>query len=144
MEGVSSPNQLDVNDSNLPNPGSSGDQTDLTAIAENTLTAPPQENTLTSESSGNISLAPTQGNNSILTVDLLNEIVKRARPTSPIRDHTSDLDLFNLKEERFRQGIKQFRNEDGSFTISQPIAMSLLLALETEQRSKNYFWANLK
>jgi FtsZ-binding cell division protein ZapB len=106
---------------------------------ENTSTAPPQENTLTSESSGNISLAPTQGNNSILTVDLLNEIVKRARPTSPIRDHTSDLDLFNLKEERFRQGIKQFRNEDGSFTISQPIAMSLLLALETEQRSKNYF-----
>jgi len=139
MEGVSSPNQLDTSNSNLPSPGSSGVQTDLTSIAENTSTAPPQENTLTSESSGNISLAPTQGNNSILTVDLLNEIVKRARPTSPIRDHTSDLDLFNLKEERFRQGIKQFRNEDGSFTISQPIAMSLLLALETEQRSKNYF-----
>jgi hypothetical protein len=79
------------------------------------------------------------GNTSVLTVDLLNEIVKRARPTSPIREHTSDLDLFNLKEERYRHGIKQFRNEDGSFTISQPIAMSLLLALETEQRSKNHF-----
>ena len=95
-------------------------------------------NTLTSESSEDSSLAPLPGNTSVLTVDILNEIVKRARPTSPIREHTSDLDLFNLKEERYRHGIKQFRNEDGSFTISQPIAMSLLLALETEQRSKNY------
>jgi hypothetical protein len=51
MESVSSPNQLDASNSNLPSPVSSGDQTDLTAITDDTLTAPPQENTLTSESS---------------------------------------------------------------------------------------------
>jgi hypothetical protein len=78
MESVSSPNQLDVSDSNLPNPGSSGDQTDLTAITEDTSTAPPQENTLASESTEGSSLAPLPGNTSVLTVDILNEIVKRA------------------------------------------------------------------
>ncbi len=37
--------------------------------------------------------------------------------------------------------MQKFRNGDGSYTVSHPIAMSLFLALETEQRNKNYIIA---
>ncbi len=87
------------------------------------------------------SLALLQENTSIFTVDILNDNVKGARPNSPIREHTSDFDFFNIKEQRYHHRIQKFRNEDGSYTVSHPIAMSLLLALETEQRSENYIKA---
>ena len=37
--------------------------------------------------------------------------------------------------------MQKFRNGDGSYTVSHPVAMSLFLALETEQRNKNYIIA---
>jgi hypothetical protein len=37
--------------------------------------------------------------------------------------------------------MQKFRNGDGSYTVSHPIAMSLFLVLETEQRNKNYIIA---
>jgi hypothetical protein len=82
---VASPNQAEgseqaasaqENNSNLPNEVSSGDQiqhtgdegtTSLALLQDDTSLAPPQENT---------SLALLQANTSILTVDVLNDIVK--------------------------------------------------------------------
>jgi hypothetical protein len=150
MEGVSSPNQSEfkgqdissqVSNSNSPNLGSSShqvhpvdnhDNTSLASTQENTSLAPPQEVT---------SLALPHEVTSILTVDILNDIVEGGRSASPIRDHTSDGDFFNIKEQRYLQHMQKFRNGDGSYTISHPIAISLLLALETEQRSKNFIKA---
>jgi hypothetical protein len=143
VECGASPNQAEAegsgpeastqeNNSNLPDLGSSGEQIQPAVNASNTSLAPPQENT---------SLALVQANISIFTVDVLNDIVKGGRPTSPIREHTSDLDLFNIKEQRYHQHIQKFRNGDGTYTVSHPIAMSLFLALETEQRNKNYLIA---
>jgi hypothetical protein len=37
--------------------------------------------------------------------------------------------------------MQKFRNGDGSYTVSHPIAMSLFLALETEQRNKKFIYA---
>jgi hypothetical protein len=130
MEGVFSPNQLEgkkqevasqENISNLPDQGNSAHQIHPVSNAENTSLAPPQENN---------SLVLPQENTSILTVDILNDIVKGVRPTSPIRDHTSDFDFFNIKEQRCQQHIHKFRNEDGVKLHYQPadrhaIALSL-------------------
>jgi hypothetical protein len=139
MEIVASPSEVtrqatstQENNSNLPDEASSGSQIQPTGDAGTTSLAPPQETT---------SLALLQENTSILTVDVLNDIVKGGRSTSPIREHTSDLEFFNIKEQRYHQHMQKFRNGDGSYTVSHPIAMSLFLALETEQRNKNYIIA---
>jgi hypothetical protein len=58
-----------------------------------------------------------------------------------MHEHTSSLELFNIKEQRYLQHIQKFRNGDGSYTVSHLIAMSLILALETEQRNKNFIHA---
>ena len=34
----------------------------------------------------------------------------------------------------------KYQNDDGSYTISHPIAMTIALALETEQRNRNYIY----
>jgi hypothetical protein len=132
IEVVASPNQAEGSEqatsvqednSNLLDQGSSGDQiqpaidastTSLALLQDDTSLATPQENT---------SLALLQANTSILTVDVLNDIVKGGRSTSPIREHTSDLDFFNIKEQRYHQHMQKFRNGDGSYTVSHPIAM---------------------
>ncbi len=141
MEGISSPNQVEIKEqdassqkgnSNSPNLGGSihqvhsvdnNDNTSLAYPQEITLLAPPRESTT--------SLALPQEVTSILTVDILNDIVEGGRSASPIRDHTSDGDFFNIKEQRYLQHMQKFRNGDGSYTISHPIAISLLLALST-------------
>jgi hypothetical protein len=89
----------------------------------------------------NTSLVQAQASTSILTVDVVNDIVKRGRTSSPIREYTSSLEFFNIKEQRYLQHMQKFRNGDGSYTVSHPIAMSLILALETEQRNKNFIYA---
>jgi hypothetical protein len=150
MKIAASPNQAEgseqaasvqENNSNLPDEASSGDQiqptgnagtTSLALSQDDALLAPPQENT---------SLTLLQANTSILTVDALKDIVKGGRSTSPIRERTSDLEFFNIKEQRYHQHMQKFRNGDGSYTVSHPIDMSLFLALETEQRNKNYIIA---
>ncbi len=114
VEGVASPNQeegsepetsVQEDNSNLPNQGSSGDQIQPAFDANNTPLALQQDNT---------SLALLQANTSILTVDVLNDIVKGGRSTSPIREHTSDLDFFNIKEQRYQQHMQKVRNGNGS------------------------------
>jgi hypothetical protein len=131
-EGTGQATATQVDNSNLHDVASSGSQIQPTDDAGATSLAPPQETT---------SLALLQENTSILTVDVVNDIVKGGRSTSPIREHTSDLELFNIKEQRYHQHMQKFRNGDGSYTVSHPIAMSLFLALETEQRNKNYIIA---
>ncbi len=120
------------NNLNLPAQGSSGEPTQPAINASNTSLALPQENT---------SLALLQAYTSILAVDVVNGIVKGGRSISPIREHTSRLDFFNIKEQRYLQHMQKFRNGDGSYTVSHPIAMSLFVALEMEQCNKHFIYA---
>ena len=138
MEGVASPSEV-TEQATAFDEATSGDQ--IQPPEGTTLLAPSQEDTLPAPQQENNSLALLQENTSILTVDVVNDIVKGGRSTSPIREHTSDLEFFNIKEQRYHQNIQKFRNEDGSYTVSHPVAMSLFLALETEQRNKNYIYA---
>jgi hypothetical protein len=91
-EGTGQATSTQVDNSNLPDEASSGSQIQPTGDAGTTSLAPPQEIT---------SLALLQENTSILTVDVLNNIVKGGRSTSPIREHTSDLEFSNIKEQRY-------------------------------------------
>jgi hypothetical protein len=148
MEFVASPSEgtgqattTQEDNTNLPDEVSSGSQIQLTDDAGNTSLAPPQDTTSLALQQETTSLALLQENTSILTVDVVNDIVKGGRSTSPIREHTSDLEFFNIKEQRYQHHMQKFRNGDGSYTVSHPIAMSLFLALETEQRNKNYIIA---
>jgi hypothetical protein len=93
------------NNPNVPAQGSSGKPTQPVINASNTSLALPQENT---------SLALLQAYTSILVVDVVNGIVKGGRSISPIREHTSSLDFFNIKEQRYLQHMQKFRYEDGS------------------------------
>ena len=138
MEGVDPPSEV-TERTTAPDEATSGDQ--IQPLEGTTLLAPSQEATLPAPQQENNSLALLQENTSILTVDVVNDIVKGGRSTSPIREHTSDLEFFNIKEQRYHQNIQKFRNVDGSYTVSHPVAMSLFLALETEQRNKNYIYA---
>jgi hypothetical protein len=138
MEDVASPSEV-VDQTTAPDEATSGNQ--IQPSAGTTLLAPVQETTLPAPQQENNSLALLQENTSILTVDVVNDIVKGGRSISPIREHTSDLEFFNIKEQRYHQHIQKFRNGDGSYTVSHPVAMSLFLALETEQRNKNYIYA---
>jgi hypothetical protein len=148
MENVASPSEVtgqttstQADNSHLPDEASSGSQIQPPGDTGNTSLAPPQETTSLAPPQETNSLALLQENTSILTVDVVNDIVKGGRSTSPIREHTSDLEFFNIKEQRYHQHMQKFRNGDGSYTVSHPIAMSLFLALETEQRNKNYIIA---
>jgi hypothetical protein len=112
MEGAASPNQAESagpetsveqasssapeNNSDLPAQGSSSDQIQSVTGTDNTSFALPQANT------------------SIITVDVVNDIVKGDRASSsPIREHTSSLDFFNIKEQRYLQHMQKFWNGDG-------------------------------
>jgi hypothetical protein len=81
------------------------------------------------------------GDTSILTVDTFNKIVKSSREVTPIHNHQTDLDFFRIKEERYLKHLSEFQNDDGNYIISHPIAMSLALAVETEQRNKHFIYA---
>jgi hypothetical protein len=67
------------NNSNLPNEGSSGDQIQSAIDASTTSLAPPQDGTSLALPQENTSLSLLQANTSILTVDVLNDIVKQGR-----------------------------------------------------------------
>jgi hypothetical protein len=81
------------------------------------------------------------GEASILTVDVFNKIVRSSREKAPIHNHQTDLDFFRIKEQRYLKHLHKFQNDDGNHTISQPIAMALALAVETEQRNKHFLYA---
>jgi hypothetical protein len=53
-------------------------------------------------------------------------MVKGDRASSPIREHTSSLEFFNIKEQRYLQHMQKFRNGDRSYAVSHPIAMALI------------------
>ena len=111
----------------------SSEQTETQVSSESTSAiqsqSPPPENLL------------EEGATSILTVDIFNKIVKSSRDKTPIHNHQTDLDFFRIKEERYLKQLHKFQNDDGNYTISQPVAMALALAVETEQRNKNYIYA---
>jgi hypothetical protein len=111
----------------------SSDQTETQVSSDSTLAlqsqSPPPENPL------------EVGEASILTVDVLNKIVKSSREKAPIHNHQTDLDFFRIKEQRYLKHLHKFQNDDGNYTISQPIAMALALAVETEQRNKHFIYA---
>jgi hypothetical protein len=138
MENAASPSKV-TEQTTAPDEATSGDQ--IQPSAGTTSLAPPQEIISPAPPQETNSLALLQENTSILTVDVVNDIVKGGRSTSPIREHTSDLEFFNIKEQRYHHNMQHFRNGDGSYTVSHPIAMSLFLALKTEQRNKNYIIA---
>ncbi len=49
-------------------------------------------------------------------------------------------EFFKSKEENYLKEMGKYKNDDGSYTISHPIAMTIALALETEQRNRNYIF----
>jgi hypothetical protein len=84
---------------------------------------------------------PIQEGAPILTIEVCNGIVKGGRNKSPILINDADQEFFKIKEQRFTQIMQKFDNGNETYTISHPIAMSLVLALETEQRNKNVMYA---
>jgi FtsZ-binding cell division protein ZapB len=119
--------------SNDPALQTSSEQTETQVSSESTSAiqsqSPPPENLL------------EEGATSILTVDIFNKIVKSSRDKTPIHNHQTDLDFFRIKEERYLKHLHKFQNDDGNYTVSHPVAMALALAVETEQRNKNYIYA---
>jgi hypothetical protein len=71
-------------------------------------------------------------------VEAFNDIVHGGRNKSPILVGDSDQEFFRIKEQRFAQCMQRFDNGNGTYTITQPIAMAVILALEKEQRNQNY------
>lgn len=71
-------------------------------------------------------------------MDVFNKIVKSSREKAPIHNHQTDLEFFRIKEKRYLKHLHKFQNDDGNYTISQPVAMALALAVETEQRNKHF------
>ena len=71
-------------------------------------------------------------------MDVFNKIVKSSREKAPIHNHQTDLDFFRIKEQRYLKHLHKYQNDDGNYTISQPVAMALALAVETEQRNKHF------
>jgi hypothetical protein len=76
----------------------------------------------------------------ILTVETFNQIVKASGEGTPIYQHKSRSEFFKSKEENYLKEMGKYKNDDGSYTISHPIAMTIALALETEQRNRNYIY----
>ncbi len=72
----------------------------------------------------------------VLTVEVFNDIVQGGRNKSPILVDDSDQEFFKIKEQRFAQHMQRFDNGSGTYTISHPIAMAVVLALDTKQRSE--------
>jgi hypothetical protein len=81
------------------------------------------------------------GDTSILTVGIFNKIVKSRWEIAPIHNHQMDLEFFRIKEQRYLKHLRKIQNDDGNYIISQPIAMALALAVETEQRNKHFIYA---
>ncbi len=112
----------------------SSDQTETQVSSDGTLAlqsqSPPPENPL------------EVGDTSILTVvDVFNKIVKSSRKKTPIHNRRTDLDFFRIKEQRYLKHLNKFQNDDENHTISQPIAMTRALAVETEQKNKHFIYA---
>jgi hypothetical protein len=123
------------NESNSNDPAlhTSSEQAETQVSSESTLAiqsqSPPPESPL------------EVGEASILTVDVFNKIVRSSREKAPIHNHQTDLDFFRIKEQRYLKHLHKFQNDDGNCTISQPVAMALALAVETEQRNKHFIYA---
>jgi hypothetical protein len=73
-----------------------------------------------------------QGGTPVLTVEAFNDIVQGGRNKSPTLVDDTDQEFFKIKEHRFAQHMQRFDNGNGTYTISHPIAMAVILALDTE------------
>jgi hypothetical protein len=76
----------------------------------------------------------------ILTVETFNQIVKASGRSTLLHQYNSRLEFFKSKEKNYLKEMGRYQNDDGSYTISHPIAMTIALALETEQRNRNYIY----
>ena len=76
----------------------------------------------------------------ILTVEAFNEIAKASGEGTPLYRHKTQSDFFKSKEANYLREMGRFQNDDGSYTISQSIATTIALALETEQRNRSYIY----
>jgi hypothetical protein len=78
----------------------------------------------------------------VLTVEAFNDIVRGGRSKSPVLvEGTNHHDFFQFKERKFAQCMQEFDNGNETYTISKPIAMAVVLALDIEQRNRNYIHA---
>jgi hypothetical protein len=124
-ETTGTPAQIQIgNESNSIEPAlhTSSDHTETQVSTDGILALqsqyPPPENLL------------EEGDTSILTVDIFNKIVKSSREKAPIHNHQTNLDFFRIKEQRYLKHLHKFQNDDGNYTISQPVAMALYLRTE--------------
>ncbi len=58
----------------------------------------------------------------ILTIEAFNDIVEGGRE-SPTLVYSTEPEFFKVKELRFTRGMHKFDHGNGTFTISQPVAM---------------------
>ena len=76
----------------------------------------------------------------ILTVEAFNKIAKASGEGTPLFRYKTRSEFFRTKEENYLKEMGRFQNDDGSYTISQSIATTIALALETEQRNRSYIY----
>ena len=76
----------------------------------------------------------------ILTVEVFNEIAKTSGEGMPLFRYKTQSEFFKSKEANYLKEMTKFQNDDGSYTVSQTIANSIVLALEAEQRNRNYIY----
>ena len=76
----------------------------------------------------------------ILTVEVFNEIAKASGESVPLFRYKTQSEFFKSKEANYLKEMTKFQNDDGSYTVSQTIANSIVLALEAEQRNRNYIY----
>ena len=76
----------------------------------------------------------------ILTVEAFNAIAKASGEGTPLFQYKTRSEFFRTKEENYLKEMGKFQNDDGSYTISQSIATTIALALETEQRNRSYIY----
>jgi hypothetical protein len=65
----------------------------------------------------------------ILTVETFNQIAKASGQNTPLHKHKSRSDFFKSKEESYLKEMGKYQNDDSSYTVSHPIAMTIALAL---------------
>jgi hypothetical protein len=59
---------------------------------------------------------------------------------TPLFQYKTQSEFFKTKEANYLKEMGKFQNGDGSYTISQSIATTIALALETEQRNRSYIY----
>ena len=146
MEGETSTNQGEesVQDAGTHHSDLSADITDLLnerETVERSATEQITEGSKQSDPDQIITHHTIQEGTPILTIEAFNDIVKGGRSESPSLVYSTDREFFKIKEDRFTRGMHKYDNGNGTYTINQPIAMAVALALETEGRNKLYLQA---